>query len=139
MMVVDTNVVSALMHEPAHETVLAWLDRQPRISVWTTAITLLEVRYGIETLTPGRRRVRLLAALDRLVTEKIEHRVAAFDTASANAAAWLMAERRRSGRTGELRDTMIAGIVIANHATLATRNIRHFEDAPIFIVDPWTA
>src|SRR6478752_1203587 len=131
MVVLDTNVVSALMHEPAHPIVLEWLDSQPRISIWTTSITLMEARYGIEAMAPGRRRSRLFQALERLVSEKIEHRIAAFDTSAANAAALLMAERKRTGRTGDLRDTMIAGIVIASHATLATHNTRHFADLPI--------
>jgi hypothetical protein len=139
MVVLDTNVVSALMHEPAHPIVLEWLDSQPRISIWTTSITLMEARYGIEAMAPGRRRSRLFQALERLVSEKIEHRIAAFDTSAANAAALLMAERKRTGRTGDLRDTMIAGIVIASHATLATHNTRHFADLPIPVVDPWTA
>jgi predicted nucleic acid-binding protein len=139
MVVLDTNVVSALMHEPAHPIVLEWLDSQPRISIWTTSITLMEARYGIEAMAPGRRRSRLFHALERLVSEKIEHRIAAFDTSAANAAALLMAERKRTGRTGDLRDTMIAGIVIASHATLATHNTRHFADLPIPVVDPWTA
>ena len=56
-----------------------------------------------------------------------------FDTEAANAAAVLMAERQRA----DLRDTMIAGIVIASHATLATRNTRHFADLPVPVVDPW--
>jgi toxin FitB len=139
MVVLDTNVVSALMHEPAHPIVLEWLDSQPRISIWTTSITLMEARYGIEAMAPGRRRSRLFQALERLVSEKIEHRIAAFDTSAANAAALLMAERKRTGRTGDLRDTMIAGIVIASHATLATHNTRHFADLPIPVVDPWNA
>ena len=58
---------------------------------------------------------------------------------AAEAAALLMAERKRAGRTGDLRDTMIAGIVIASHATLATHNTRHFADLPIPVVDPWSA
>ena len=139
MVVLDTNVVSALMHEPAHLAVVQWLDNQPRISIWTTSITLMEIRYGIESLTPGRRRTRLFQALERLIAEKIEHRIAAFDGAAATSAALLMAERKRSGQTGELRDTMIAGIVIASHAMLATRNTRHFADLPVPVVDPWSA
>ena len=44
---------------------------------------------------------------------------------------------RRRGRPGELRDTMIAGIVLASHATLATRNVKHFEDIAKSVVNPW--
>jgi toxin FitB len=139
MVVLDTNVVSALMHEPTYPTVVEWLDSQPRISIWTTSITLVEARYGIELLAPGRRRNRLFQALERLISEKIEHRIAAFDATAATATALLMAERLHTGRTGDLRDTMIAGTVIASHATLATRNIRHFADLSIPVVDPWDA
>jgi predicted nucleic acid-binding protein len=139
MLVLDTNVVSALMHEAPPPSVMQWLDRQPRISVWTTSVTLMEVRYGIEALGRGRRRNRLLHAMQRLIDEKIEHRIAAFDAEAATAAALLMAERRRTGHTGEMRDTMIAGIVIASHATLATHNVRHFSDLPVPVVNPWEA
>ena len=59
-------------------------------------------------------------------------------SAAASAAALLTAERKRTGRTGDLRDTMIAGIVIASHATLATHNTRHFEDLSVPLVDPWS-
>ncbi len=34
------------------------------------------------------------------------------------------------------QDTMIAGIALAYHATLAARNPAHFEDVSISIVDP---
>jgi hypothetical protein len=139
MVILDTNVISALMQEAAQPEVAVWLDRQPRISIWITAITVMEIRQGIESLAPGRRRVRLQLAIETLVGEKIEHRIAAFDTAAANAAAILMAGRQRAGRPGDLRDTMIAGIVIASHATLATRNIRHFADLPVPVIDPWHA
>ena len=75
--------------------------------------------------------------MDRLIEEKIEHRIAAFDAAAASAAALLMTERKHAGRPGEMRDTMIAGIVIASHATLATHNVRHFADLPVPVVNPW--
>ena len=137
MVVLDTNVISALMHEPPQPEVTTWLDRQPRVSIWTSAITIMELRHGIESLAPSRRRARLQLAMETLVGEKIEHRIAAFDTAAANAAAVLMAERQRAGRPGDMRDTMIAGIVVASHATLATHNTRHFADLSVQVVDPW--
>ena len=36
-------------------------------------------------------------------------------------------DRQKKGRPGDLRDTMIAGIALAHHATLATRNTAYFE------------
>jgi hypothetical protein len=48
-----------------------------------------------------------------------------------------MASRQKKGRPGDLRDTMIAGIVLAHHASLATRNTAHFEDISAPLIDPW--
>lgn len=50
-----------------------------------------------------------------------------------------MARRRVAGRPTDANDAMIAGIVRVNRAMLATRNVRHFEDAGIAVVDPWAA
>jgi toxin FitB len=54
-------------------------------------------------------------------------------------AKWYAAERQRNGRTVDMRDTQIAGIVIARRATLATRNVKHFADLTAEIVNPWEA
>ena len=117
--------------------VLEWLDRQPADSVWITSITLFETRFGLALLPAGRRRQVLEAAFDDLLREDLENRVLDFDSAAANAAASLAAARQKNGRPVDMRDTQIAGIVLARRATLATRNIRHFVDLKISIIDPW--
>ena len=68
--------------------------------------------------------------------EKMGHRVAPFDDDAAAQAADLMASRQRKGRPVELRDGMIGGIVVARHATLATRNLIHFEELSVPVVNP---
>jgi predicted nucleic acid-binding protein len=137
VIVLDTNVLSALMREAPDPEVVAWLDEQPRNSVWISAITVLEVRFGLQVLPAGRRRSRLNLAFDRLLEDTIEQRIALFDFAAARHAGDLMAARQRKGRPGDLRDTMLAGIVVAHRATLATRNLRHFDDLPVTVVSPW--
>ncbi|MGH9510841.1 MAG: type II toxin-antitoxin system VapC family toxin [Terriglobales bacterium] len=137
MIILDTNVLSALMQQAPDRNVVAWLDRQARTSIWTTSVTILEVRFGLQILDGGKRRSRLMQAFEGLL-DKIDHRVAAFDAAAAQQAGDIMAVRRKQGRPGDLRDTMIAGIVLAQHATLATRNTGHFEDVSVPLVNPWT-
>ena len=117
--------------------VLGWLDRQPADSVWITTITLFETRFGLALLPAGRRRQVLEAAFDDLLREDLENRVLDFDSAAATAAASLAAAQQKSARPVHMRDTQIAGIVLARRATLATRNIRHFVDLKISIIDPW--
>ncbi len=138
MIILDTNVLSALMRQVPDAQVTAWLDRQPRTSVWTTSVTTLEIRFGLQVMATGRRRTRLVQAFETALG-KMENRIAGFDAAAAVHAADLMAARQRKGRPGDLRDTMIAGIALAHHATLATRNTIHFADTGILVVDPWTA
>ena len=116
---------------------VAWLDRQPAESVWITSITLFETRSGLALLPSGRRRRALEAAFDRLLNEDLENRVLDFDSAAANAAALPAAARQKMGQQVDIRDTQIAGIAVARHATLATQNVRHFTDLKIPIIDPW--
>jgi toxin FitB len=138
MIVLDTNVLSALMRQVPDQKAVAWLDGQSRSSVWTTSITILEIRFGLQIMATGKRRSLLLEAFEALL-DQLGHRIAPFDDEAADQAADLMASRQRKGRTVELRDTMIAGIVLARHATLATRNLVHFEDLSVTVIDPWTA
>jgi len=139
MIILDTNVLSALMRTVPDAHVVAWLDRQPAESVWITSITLFEAYLGLALLPSGRRRRTLDAAFARLLQEDLENRVLDFDSAAATEAVSLAAARQNNGRPVDLRDTQIAGIALARRATLATRNVRHFRDLRILIVDPWAA
>jgi toxin FitB len=139
MIILDTNVLSALMREAPAPEVVAWLDQQPAESVWITAITVFEARFGIARLPAGRKRRNLEAAFGELLRDDLQGRVLSFDEAAAEKAAELAATRERAGRPVDMRDTQIAGIVLARRAVLATRNARHFEDAGIPLVNPWMA
>lgn len=139
MIVLDTNVVSSLMRAPSEMVVVRWLDLQPAESIWTSSITVFEARLGLALLPKGRRRQLLEAAFDDLLAEDLEHRVLDFDSAAATEAATLAAARQRAGRPVDMRDTQIAGIALARRATLATRNVRHFEDLKVAVVNPWDA
>lgn len=137
MIVLDTNVLSALMLDSPPLSVAAWLDRQPRRSIWITSVTVFEIRFGLNSMPAGKRQAARVASFERVLNEFIEQRIALFDVEAAEQAAELSAERRRTGRPGELRDTMIAGIVIASRAILATRNGKHFEEIAGSVVNPW--
>jgi len=101
------------------------------------SITLFEARFGLALLPKGRWQQTLEAAFGRLLKEDLENRVLDFDSAAATEAASLAAERQKAGRSVDMRDTQIAGIALARRATLATRNVRHFRDLKVPVVDPW--
>jgi predicted nucleic acid-binding protein len=137
MILLDTNVLSALMRTTPDLVVVEWLDRQPAESIWTTAITVFEIRAGLELLERGRRRKQLDQAFSQLLTEDLDGRVQSFDQVAAVAAGTIAASRQHAGRAVEIRDVHIAGIAAARHATLATRNTRHFEGTGVELIDPW--
>jgi predicted nucleic acid-binding protein len=139
VIILDTNVISALMREEPEQRVVRWLDQQPAQSVWITSITLFEARFGIALLTKGKRQRALEVLLARLVQEDLENRIADFDATAAGEAATLAAARQKAGRHVDLRDTQIAGIAVARRAALATRNTKHFQGLKISVIDPWKA
>ena len=137
VIILDTNVLSALMRTAPDTAVVNWLDRQPADSVWVTSITVFEARFGLALLPKGRRRSGLERAFDRVLIEDLSNRILALDEMAAATAAQLAADRQRSGRPVDLRDTLIAGIAQSRRATIATRNARHFEGLDVPVVDPW--
>lgn len=137
MIVLDTNVISALMRPSLNPQVVAWLDQQEAGAIWTSAITVYELEMGLALLTAGKRRRVLTEALRRFMGEILDNRVADLNGAAATYAGQLSARERTAGRQLEVRDALIAGIVHAHSASLATRNVRHFANADITILDPW--
>ena len=137
MIVLDTNVLFALMRDTPDPVVVEWLDDQPTESIWTTSVTVFEIRTGIELLAPSRRRKRLDETFSQLLEEALDGRVQSFDLTAAIAARTIAATRQRAGRAVEMRDVQIAGVAISRHATVATRNTHHFDGTSIDVINPW--
>jgi predicted nucleic acid-binding protein len=137
MIVLDTNVISALMMPGMNPAMVSWLDRQPASVIWITAVSLLEVRSGLFLLPDGRRKSGLLEQFDHFLSDVVANRILSFDRNAAETAATLSAKRVAVGRIIDRMDTLIAGIVVSRRATLATRNIRHFSDLDVPLVNPW--
>jgi hypothetical protein len=94
MIILDTNVVSALMRDPPDTAVLEWLDRQPPTSVWSTAITVLESRFGLARMASGRRRDALVREFERIIIDDLDRCILAFDQSAAERTAVLMVRRQ---------------------------------------------
>ena len=119
MIVLDTNVISELM-KPAPSTVVrAWVSSQSSTSLFTTAVNVAEILYGIERLPQGRRK-RQLRELVGDVFSAFDDKVLAFDHEAARAYASLVDRRSRLGRPVEGFDAQIAAICAVHGATLAT-------------------
>jgi predicted nucleic acid-binding protein len=136
MIVLDTNVVSELMRtEPAPE-VLAWMRRSSDQSLYTTTVTVAEIRYGIARLPSGRRRESLHQAANEIFAA-FPRQVLPFDLAAANIYADVVTVRETKGTPIKGFDAQIAAICRSQAATLATRNTKDFSETGVPLVDPW--
>jgi predicted nucleic acid-binding protein len=136
MIVIDTNVVSELMRPAPTSAVLAWLEGQADGNIYTTAITIAEIRYGIARLPAGRRSDELLRVADE-VFGAFPEQILPFDAAAAHEYADLVARRERAGNPIDGFDGQIAAICRTHDAVLATRNTRDFDQTGIALTDPW--
>jgi predicted nucleic acid-binding protein len=138
VIILDTNVVSELMRPEPDTRVREWVSGRRSGELGTTAITVAEIRYGIERLPDGRRKDGLLSAAADLFAA-FGNLVQPFDVL---AAAWfgpVMARRARLGMPIEGFDAQIAAICRAHEASLATRNVKNFLETGVAVIDPWSA
>ena len=131
MILLDTNVVSEPLKPAGDVGVLNWLDAQTIETLYLSAISLAELRFGIAALAPGKRRDTLNASL--------EQRILPFDAAASEAYATLRALARAQGKAIAPADGYIAAIATVHGLTVATRDIGPFEAAGLPVINPWNA
>ena len=136
MIILDTNVVSELMRPSPSSEVEGWVRQRPPRELYTTAITLAEIRYGIERLPAGRRKNVLRTTADDIFLSFADQ-VLAFDAAAAVEYATVVTTRDHVGTPINTSDAQIASICRVNHASLATRNLDDFDNTGIELMNPW--
>lgn len=139
MIVLDTNVISELMHPRADPRVVAWLDEQPAGEIYLTAVTAAELRYGVGRLPEGRRKADLADRIRLTLEEDFTSRILSFDDDAATNYAEIVIRRERLGSPISMADAQIAAICQWHGARLATRNTKDFAHTGIDVVDPWRA
>src|SRR5689334_17188488 len=139
MLVLDTNILSAIMSLRPSPEVAAWIAGQPEDALFTTTICQAEILAGLAIMPEGRRRLAPETAARAIFTDDFDGRVLPFDTAAAAAYANIFAGRRSAGRPTAPLDLMIAAVASANGASVVTRDIRGFEGCGVPLVDPWQA
>ncbi len=136
IVVLDTNVISELMRPIPDRRVQDWVREVSPALVYTTAVTLAEIRFGIGRLPAGRRRTLLSEGADD-VFDTFADRVLPFDTAAASQYGGIVVEREQAGAPISGFDAQIAAICRCRRATLATRNTDDFSRLDLELINPW--
>jgi predicted nucleic acid-binding protein len=136
VIILDTNVVSELMRQSPAQVVADWSLSQDARGLFTTSVTLAEIRYGIERLADGQHKAQLRAkAAD--IFFGLADKVLPFDARAALRYATLMANRDRAGPPMAGFDAQIAAICLSYDAALATRNLKDFQHTGVELINPW--
>ena len=137
MILVDTNVISEPLRKAPHTGVIEWIDSQPLETLYLSAITVAELRFGVAALPAGKRRNTLHDNLETIVLPMFTGRVLAFDLAATQAYAHLMSAARTAGLAIGAGDGYIAATAATHRMAVATHDIAPFTAAGVTVINPW--
>ncbi|MDE1483136.1 type II toxin-antitoxin system VapC family toxin [Xenorhabdus bovienii] len=137
MIVLDTNVISETLRQVSEPRVIEWLDSQPIETLYLSTITLAELRFGMASLPPGKRRDNLQKSLESRVLPLFAGRLLPFDMLASQSYGELMAKARTLGLAISKADGYIAATAIANGMMVATRDVSPFKAADVDVINPW--
>lgn len=139
MIVIDTNVISELWKIEPNSNVRTWIDAQAVETLYLSAITVAELRYGLATMPEGKRRTIYRDRLEGEVLPAFMARVLPFDLEASQAYADLMARAITAGKAIGTADGYIAAIASVRGFTVATRDVAPFQAAGLKVINPWEA
>jgi tRNA(fMet)-specific endonuclease VapC len=137
MNVLDTDMFS--LFAAGHPLVVARVEASPT-AVVTTVVSRIEILRGrFDFLLKATDSQQLQRAQQWL--DQTDHDLANIPILSIGSSSAAQFDRLRENK--KLRkigraDLLIAGIVLAHNATLATRNLRHFRQVPGLRVEDWS-
>lgn len=134
----DTNAISEWVKPRPNPGLIAWMDGIDEDHVFLSAVTLAELRYGVDRLSAGAKRRQLDLWLREELPRRFEARVLPIDAAVADACGRVFARCEAAGRPIEAMDAFIAATAEVHSLTLVTHNVSDFETSLKSILDPWT-
>jgi toxin FitB len=131
---IDTCVLSEETRPRPHPAVDSWLKRELANGAFISAISLVEIEYGILTMPVGRRRGALDRWFHTQVIPMTRPGLVAVDEEIALRCGMLMADRPNA----EVPDALIAATALVHDLVVATRNVKHFAFDGLVVFNPWT-
>lgn len=137
MILLDTNVISEPWKPTPDGTVVAWLDAQVIETLFISAITIAELRFGIASMPSGKRQSILRDRLEAEVLPHFAERILSFGIRTSQCYSQLMVRARQSGKAIGKADGYIAATAAENGLAVATRDTSPFEAAELKVINPW--
>jgi predicted nucleic acid-binding protein len=133
----DTNILSELRRPKPERKVLAFVAAQPLESLYVSAVSLAEIRFGIERLADAGRRAELNDWLAQKVRPMFEQRLLAISEDIMFKWRLLVEEGRKAGHTFSQPDLIIAATALHHGLTVVSRDVGDYRKARAEVYDPW--
>ena len=133
----DTNLVSEWTKPRPNPGVVAWLAEVDEDRTFLSAITFVELRYGINRLPAGKRRLQLDEWATRVLPLRFENRILAIDALTSDLCGQIMASSESMGRRMDFADAFLAATAQLHGLTVVTRNLTDFEPVLNTLFSPW--
>lgn len=133
----DTNVLSELRRPKPELKVLAFVAAQPLDLLYVSAVTLAEIRFGIELVADAGRRAELKDWLAHTVRPMFEQRVLPVSEDIIFKWRLLVEDGRKAGHTFSQPDLIIAATALHHGLTVVTRDVSDYQKARTPVLNPW--
>lgn len=135
----DTNVLSELRRPRPDQKVIAFVAGCPLNQLYVSAVTLAEIRFGIELVSESNRRADLNEWLTRKVRPMFGERVLQITEDIMLKWRLLVEEGRKAGHTFSQPDLIIAATALHHGLTVVTRDRSDYDKARVPVFNPWDA
>jgi len=133
----DTNVISELRRPRPEPRVVAFIAAQPLEQLFVSAVTLAEIRFGIELVADVNHRAALTDWLTHKVRPMFEQRVLPVTEDIMFKWRLLVEEGRKAGHTSSQPDLIIAATAAHHGLTVISRDASEYEKARVPLLNPW--
>jgi toxin FitB len=134
----DTNILSEIRRLRPEPKVLAFIAGNPLDELYISAVTLAELRFGIELLREGStRRDELDNWLTGPIRPTFDRRVLPVTEDIMFRWRILLEEGRKTGHTFSQPDLIIAATAVHHGLTVVTRDRSDFDKARVPVFNPW--
>jgi hypothetical protein len=133
----DTNILSELRRPKPETKVVAFVTAQPLDRLYISAVTLAEIRFGIELVSDVGRRAELHDWLTHTVRPMFDQRVLPVSEDVMFKWCLIVEEGRKAGHTFSQPDLIIAATAACHGLTVVSRDTTEFERARVAVINPW--
>jgi hypothetical protein len=136
MILLDTNVLSEPLKSKPFPKVIEWLDSQAAETLHLSTVSYAEFRFGVLRLPDGKRKNDLAVKVEQVLS-LFKDRTLTFDLEAAEHLARILTRTEKIGRKTPAPDAYIAAIAVSRGFAVATRNVEHFQDTGVSVINPW--